>query len=263
MPTKDRRCFLQLATWFVSMLACLGALSTSGVAATLDGLESTRTGVDVQMQPLPHPPVILLHGSGPRRMPQSVVSMQPFAELLVARGFQRRHIHLPVYPQGGDRVQSIGAIRSAMHRIRAQYPEGTTFDIVGHSMGQFVGMMAVLEGDMVPMVRTLVGLAGVAHGQDRRNRGCLLLGGCGDLFTLLRPAHGGWIAATLRRYAAELGRMKKCSIFSPEDGVLDPYDSGAFADGTNVELRNIRHVQFIKNAYVADQMIARCLADGS
>lgn len=57
--------------------------------------------------------------------------------------------------------------------------------------------------------------------------------------------------------------MKKCSIFSPEDGVLDPYDSGAFADGTNVELRNIRHVQFIKNAYVADQMIARCLADGS
>jgi hypothetical protein len=62
----------------------------------------------------------------------------------------------------------------------------------------------------------------------------------------------------LEKHSNEIAELEKCSLFSPEDGILDPYDSGAFKDGINVSLPNISHLKFKSSPVVFEAMKKAC-----
>jgi hypothetical protein len=45
-----------------------------------------------------------------------------------------------------------------------------------------------------------------------------------------------------KRHAAEIQRLEKCSLFSPADGLLKPYDCGRFEDGINIDVPGMDHL---------------------
>ena len=54
-------------------------------------------------------------------------------------------------------------------------------------------------------------------------------------------------------------KIKKCSLFSVDDKIVnDPYDSGAFEDGVNIELHHVDHMDFIKEQSVYEEIIKGC-----
>lgn len=208
-------------------------------------------------------PIILFHGGG-GGAPASVKDMSPAAKQLENLGFPKEHLYKVDYPDTKNIETMIFALAPQFRDIMARYPEGTSFDTIGHSLGHVVSLVSLAKLNLLPKIRKLIGIAGVMFGQLGGKPGLcasqvLAPHYCGDIFDLLLgTTQPKLILDILETQSVEMARIEKCSLFSPDDGVLNPYDSGAFPDGTNISLPHIKHLKFKSSPEVFRKMKESC-----
>lgn len=194
-------------------------------------------------------PKILFHGGG-GGAPAFTKDMKPAAKQLSKLGFPEEHIYQVKYPDSKNIADMVAALKPQLEDILSHYPPGTPFDTIGHSLGHVVSLVAVTRLDLLSRLRKLIGIAGVMFGQMGPKPwlcGYALLAPhyCGDIFDILIGTRTPSIVMDiLENKAVEMSRVQKCSLYSPEDGVLNPYDSGAFPDGINVSIPDMTHLEF-------------------
>lgn len=57
----------------------------------------------------------------------------------------------------------------------------------------------------------------------------------GSAHKKLSPLRNAFVMAFHARHAADIACLDKCSLFSPDDRLVTPYDAGRFSDRINME----------------------------
>jgi hypothetical protein len=221
------------------------------IGAWLGGFGAATVATAAQARPSAEPIVLV-----PGYLWQVAGEPDKLRAQLLESGFDERDIFLVGYPER-ETPDVIGAVvADALLQALAFYPAGTKARVVTWSLGHFVALYSILEHGLEDRVASVVGIAGAAHGTER-DRLCSL-GLCGRTLPLLMPAHNEFVRSVYAAKPGALASLSKCALFSPEDGVLEPYDSGAFPDGVNVEVRGVKHLQKFKDRSYVDAMLERC-----
>jgi len=208
-------------------------------------------------------PKILFHGGG-GGAPKASIDLSPLRVQFQENGIPKKDLYLVQYPHSKDLKEIIQALRPQITEIISRYSTETQFDLIGHSLGHVVSLVSMAKLNLLSKIKRLIGLAGVMFGQYGKKPGLCRFKlfapyFCGDIFDLLLgTTEPPFLMTLLERHAEEMNRIEKCSLYSPEDGVLDPYDSGAFSDGTNVSLPDIHHIKFKSSPQVFEAMIKNC-----
>jgi len=208
-------------------------------------------------------PKILFHGGG-GGAPKWATDMSSAADQLKRLGFPKEHIFKVNYPAQKNISDIVAVLEPQLKGFMGRYSSDTEFDVVGHSLGHAVSLVTMARLGLLSKVRKLIGIAGVMFGQLGEKPGLCRLTFlasryCGDIFDLLigttRPL---LIEDIIEKNPEEMERIQKCSLFSPDDGRLVPFDSGAFQDGINISLPNVKHLQFKSSSQVFDTMKQEC-----
>jgi len=148
--------------------------------------------------------------------------------------------------------------------IFSKYPPETQFDLIGHSLGHVVSLVTFADLGYLPRVRKLIGLAGVMFGQWGKKPGLCSLKileniFCGDIFDhLIGTDQPALITDLISSNQEAMNHIQKCSLFSPQDGMLNPFNSGAFPDGINVSLPRVKHLRFKSAPVVFSALSQHC-----
>lgn len=210
-----------------------------------------------------HAPILFFHGGG-GGAPQSLTDLSLLRNRFEKEGFEKEHLYRVHYPSSKNLRDINDALKPQVLEILSRYPPHQKVDLVGHSMGHVVSLLSFNDLNLLQRIRKLVGLAGVMFGQYGDKPGLCrfkLLSPyfCGDLFDwLLGTSEPLIVMNLLDQHPQEIESIQKCSIFSADDGVLDPYDSGAFPDGKNIEIPGVHHYQFKTSKKVFQTLIEEC-----
>jgi pimeloyl-ACP methyl ester carboxylesterase len=196
-------------------------------------------------------PLILVHGWGP----PSVIGFNRYVGFLTDDGIARRDIHVFRYSFLRDLATIEDELDAQYAAVAAKYPPGTMFDVIGHSTGDFVALYAAARSGFIARIKKYVGLSGIGHGWDCP---ACMRGWLGETERTLAPANNPFITTFYETYAAELGALDKCALFSPDDGLIRPYDSARTPDGVNVEVEGMRHLQSVKSRKFYELMKEKC-----
>lgn len=260
---------------FLHTLLVLGTVSLAACGSELDDWEKPRsrgTGHDgqknaneinltPQQNTLPVPK-LLFHGGG-GGAPAWVVDMEPAKQQMIKVGFLKEHIFKITYPAGRDLSVMERQIAPQIESILESYPDETMIDLIGHSLGQPVALIMASRLGILPRVKRMIGLAGVLFGQRQlpflcRNK-WLAPFLCGDIFdALVGEGKPKLILNMLERHQKEIERIQFCSLYSPEDGMLDPFDAGAFSEGLNISIPQVNHLRFKSDPRVFQAMFEKC-----
>ncbi len=217
--------------------------------ATQQGDTSTDEGQDVDVSnPTPAVrPKIVVVGWGP-------LSCQPLIDWMVEDGFPKEHTYLfrYSYMQDVDTVKT--ELITQFNEVFAKYPQDVKFDIWAVSTGHFTALYSIMEGGLEQRIEKFIGIVGIAHGINSigldyrvpsavysyNNPGYSLI--VGKTISTISPHMNPFLTSFYAKYDAKIKSLKKCSIFSPTDSLIDPYDTGHFDDGENFPIPNLRHV---------------------
>lgn len=261
----DFRYFCCVLT-LVSNVACASVDNPKG--KTTDGLPEEN--ISEEYTPAPPGAIgpisdalnpIFLFPGGSAGFSDSFTDMTPAATQLQRLGFPQEHIHIMTYDDSKDKAEIIRSLGIKLAQIINTYPSTTKFDVIGHSLGHPVALIAMAENGYLSRTGRIIGIAGIMFGQNAgkpflcRIRPSL----CGDLYdSFSRTNDPEIIRQLLATHAEEMSEIKKCSFYSPQDGMLDPVDSGKFPDGINVSIPNIRHLGFKSSEVVFDAIKEAC-----
>lgn len=189
-------------------------------------------------------PLLLVPGWG-YRLTGLVVGQEAWAryiEWLVTDGYAREDIHVLSYHyrKGLDYINA--ELTTQFRAIVASYPAGTKFDVMGHSLGGFTSLAAIVDSGVAPRVQKYISLSGIPFGWDSWY---CAAGVCGKADRQLTPFKNDFVTAFHSANAEAIAALEKCSVFSPDDEFVKPYDAGRFADGTNIEIAGIKHMDTI------------------
>lgn len=208
-------------------------------------------------------PKILFHGGG-GGAPKMATDMSSAVTQLERVGFSKEHVLKVRYPDKKNISDMVQAVEPQLKQFMARYSSETRFDVMGHSLGHVVSLVTLAKLHLLPRVRKFIGLAGVIFGQLGEKPGLcgvsfLAPYYCGDIFDLLiGTTQPPFILELLENHAEEMKRIEKCSLFSPDDGMLNPYDSGAFEDGINISIPHVNHLKFKSSPLVFETLKEQC-----
>lgn len=215
-------------------------------------------GQALQARDLGARPIVLVHGWGP----EALINLSPFRKHLVSEGVPANSI-LEVTFDANDSLDTINAgITSQIQGFLAKFPLGTPYDVIGHSLGGFLGLYVPVQSIYTNPVYRYVALAGWTHGQNHLPSACNLGNLCGKTLPLIVPTDGMFLLSFFFQNYDTIQRMKKCSLWSPDDTLTaDPTNSGGFPDGVNVEVKGVQHLQFKDDLDVLHIMETACYGD--
>jgi len=208
-------------------------------------------------------PKILFHGGG-GGTPAHFKDMSTASKQLERLGFPKEHIYLVKYPDSKNISEMNLALQPQFEEILNRYSPQVKFDLIGHSLGHVVSLVSVAQLGLLHRIRKLIGLAGVMFGQLGEKPGLCAFDFlapyyCGDIFDLLiGSTKPPFILDLMDAHWQEMKNIEKCSLFSPDDGILDPYDSGAFEDGVNISIPKVHHLKFKSSEKVFLNMKEAC-----
>jgi len=183
----------------------------------------------------------LVHGGGSYRM----VNLDRFRLGMMRSGIDKQRIHLLRYDHRQPLAQISRELGAQMKRRIEDAPAGTMFDVIGHSLGDFVGLYAGVSAGVDKHIRMHVGMAGVKFGQDTKPLNCRF--GCSDVYDKLTPYRSGFIEDFYNQNLAQVVGMQHCAIWSTSDRLVNaPAHAGAFPGGSNHEVSGIGHVGFMR-----------------
>lgn len=180
----------------------------------------------------------------------------PITRWLIQSGFPAEDIHVLNYDSTATIDFINNQLESQIETILQQYPAGTRFDLWAHSLGGFVGLYAMVANGHADRFRKFVSLAGIPQGWN--GYAACKIGLCGLAHPPLIPYHSDYVMWFLSTYATAIASYEKCSLYSPSDGLVRPYDAGKFDDGTNVELQGLTHMDMVFNKTSYDAVVQNC-----
>src|SRR5690606_2142727 len=127
-------------------------------------------------------PVILVPGGGSPLF----TSLEGLKGFFLEDGYPLGWLHEMRYDHRADLETIRGEMTDQLARVFSSHDPDTRFDVVAHSLGQAVVLYTLLESGLSDRIATVVGLAGTAHGQDRKPPFCPL-GDCGKAIEQLIP----------------------------------------------------------------------------
>jgi pimeloyl-ACP methyl ester carboxylesterase len=202
-------------------------------------------------------PIILVPGWGwnftKYKLTQPVFA--GYIQWLINDGVPAQDIYVVDYGYAKDLDTIKGQMIPAFQKIISSYPADTKFDVMGHSEGGFTGLYTIMEGNFSNRIQKFVSLSGIPQGWD--NWYCKT-GICGKAHLDLIPYHSTFVVAFLNQYADQIHGLQKCSIYSPDDGFVKPYDAGKFSDGTNVDVPGMHHMATIWDEQFYHVMRSHC-----
>jgi pimeloyl-ACP methyl ester carboxylesterase len=205
-------------------------------------------------------PIILVPGWGWRITGLYVreESWERYIDWLVQDGYSRSDIYIVNYSYEKD----LDTIKSEMipqfQDILSQYSSDTQFDVMGHSLGAFTSLWTIMEGGFAARVKKFISLSGIPQGWDSWY---CAAGVCGIADQELTPYQNPFVLNFLSHYATEVDQLEKCSLFSPQDGLVKPYDAGKWPDGINVDVPDMKHMATIWQQPFYEIMRENCYAN--
>ncbi len=216
-------------------------------------------------------PIILITGWG-HKLPGN--STQPIVDRIIADG--AGDAYNVEYSDHSDPDTVSKEIATTIQTIFAKYPAGTKFDMWGLSTGHFVGLYAMMTNNLDNRFQRFIGFFGIAHGMDafylpiigealgikfnESITGYSLV--VGKTLTEISPSYrtgtNQFLNAFYSKYDSRIKALDKCSIFSPADGLVTPYDSGSFPDGRNYSIPNLKHMDGIKKPDHYNALVKNC-----
>lgn len=184
-------------------------------------------------------PVIMVRGWGGFLL----TSFRFYKRFLQDDGYAARDLYEIKYDFRGDVDEVDSDVHSQLQAIFARYPKGQTFDIIGHSTGQFVALQAITAHHLAPRFRKVISLAGIAGGWDFLPAEA---GWMGQLVDRLSPYQSDFVQDFFALNGDAIEALDTCTLFSPDDRLVAPYDSGRLPGGVNVEVPGMRHLAAIK-----------------
>jgi pimeloyl-ACP methyl ester carboxylesterase len=199
-------------------------------------------------------PILMIHGGGPAFM----VTMKKMKQFFVDEGHSSKRIHLLNYNYRGS-VESMSLdLKKQIEVIKARYSRDQKFDLVTHSLGNFVGMHAIATGGNAKIVRKYIGLAGVAFGQNAIPTYCKILG-CPKYMKQLAPYKNSYIVDFWNSHSSDILGWDHCALYSYEDKrVNEPFDSGVVKPGTGYVVEGVSHLGFVKNRKGTELVLDHC-----
>jgi pimeloyl-ACP methyl ester carboxylesterase len=179
-----------------------------------------------------------------------------FTEWLIEAGFPAEDIHVLNYDSTASLKTVNTQLNTQIEEILKNYPVTTQFDVFAHSLGGFVGLYAMETNGHANRFRKFVSLAGIPQGWD--GYAPCRVGLCGLVHPLIIPYHSDFVLRFLSKYASEISALQKCSLYSPDDGLVRPYDAGRFDDGTNVQLEGLTHLDMVFSKTSFDAVVNSC-----
>ena len=198
------------------------------------------------------PYYVLVHGGGPYWL----ANMNKFARMMQRRGVASNRIIKLRYQYNAD-LDSINA------DLISQFNQPMIADnphiVITHSLGDFVGLRALMGSDAHPNTQKFIAMAGVANGQNRALTDCAF---CPPYLETLAPYQNDFVMDTWAEFEDELAELDHCAIYSTKDRLVnDPYNSGVFEFSESAEYRDLSHVDFIKRPRVLDRIEDACGID--
>jgi hypothetical protein len=236
-------------------LALIGACLICGCASR--GITEVR-GQAVAPRGLK--PIIIVSG-----MPEGGTAWQAI-DNLAAIGYPRELLHAVRYDPRANWAEAARQIAEEARHIALQYAdENQRFDWLTHSLGQFLSLYAIAHHDLSPRVGRVIGIAGLAHGVDQyilpSTTG--LVEDEGESIKALRRRSDGSLspplAAFYKEYGTIIARLDKCSVYSPDDDVLRPSDSGVFEGSQGQAIPLMRHAWGFKDRRFLRLALESCL----
>jgi pimeloyl-ACP methyl ester carboxylesterase len=178
-----------------------------------------------------------------------------YIDWLVQDGYLRSDIYVVNYSYEKDLDTIKAQMIPKFQEILSQYSPDTQFDVMGHSLGAFTGLWTIMEGGFSPRIKKFISLSGVPQGWDSSY---CAAGICGAADQEIVPYQNTFVMAFLTQYAAQIHQLEKCSLFSPQDGFVKPYDAGKWPDGINVDVPNMKHLATIWQQPFYGIMRANC-----
>jgi hypothetical protein len=254
--------------------ACLGCAAPD-VSAPIDGPSGAPPTPGPSLPPTGEPaggssgprddglvPKLFVRGFGVSfdKLSPKLRSFERYTELLAEEGFPAEHAHdLGNYDDGKTMDEMTAEVATMLSGAMAKYPEGTRFDVMGHSLGGILALRAILDKDLHTKVRTFVALSAPIRGQDSQPLNCTLKIKCTDVYAFYSPFENERVVAYMKANEEKLAAMTLCSEISPDDGVIKaPMEGGQFVGGKNVVLPKVSHLDIIKSPAAVKALKAEC-----
>ena len=225
-------------------LSTSSPLNTGSVTsgnATLNSSNNTST-----LSPTVRPKILVV-GWGP-------TSCQPFIDWMVEDGFPKEHAYLFKYSYTKDLETVKQELSTQFNEVFAKYAPNVKFDVIGLSTGHFVGLYTMMETNIDARVERFIGGMGIAHGINSIGADYhfpniiysyddpAYASVVGETIAAISPHMNPFLTSFYQKYDARIRTLKKCSVFSPQDSLVSPYDTGKFDDGENFSIPNLRHI---------------------
>jgi len=189
-----------------------------------------------------HPKILFHGGGGYSALTPGLKDMSSASQQIAKLGFPSKDIFLVTYPDTKNISDIKAALDPQLKKIFAKYDANTRFDAIGHSLGLLAGFVSLSELGHLPKIRSIIGVNGVLMRQEKSAMpaGCSPNNTrdlCGDIFDkVVGSSNSPYIVGLIQQNQTELTRINKCAIWSSNDGILKPANSGVFPDGKSVEM---------------------------
>lgn len=224
-------------------------------SSPISSVSPTTTPVSVptaRNRPQRYNPVIIIPGWG-----HDYLDHEPMRQWLRDEGYDDDDVVIIPYPYLAEVEIASTDIQKEMNAFLALYPIETKFDVVGISTGHFIGLHAIMSAAIDQRIDRYIGVAGIAHGVSNFSNFAI----AGRLIETISPANNTFIQSFYGGALKDrIDGLKKCSLFSPQDQFIEPWDSGRFANGVNVEVPNAPHLEMMSARTYFDALKASCYA---
>ncbi|MBJ7348758.1 MAG: lipase [Thermoleophilaceae bacterium] len=195
-----------------------------------------------------HDPIIFVHGS-----PRTAADWDTMKARFAAAGWSASELNAISYDlfQSNDEIAAM--IKTTVAQVLAANPGKTKVDLISHSMGGISSRAYVKLLGGAPMVDDFVSLAGANHGVIT-----LAMSLCSLITQQCRDALPcSEILKRLNTGDETPGTVNYGTWWSPQDGTINPATSTILNGGaTNTELPNVKHLDFLTDQNVFDQVRA-------
>lgn len=167
------------------------------------------------------------------------------------------HVYRIEYPYTAGPEELSKFIAEKMQSVLATYPEGTRYDVVGHSFGGFAGLYAPLVSGLGDRLNRYISVAGVQNGMDSKL--CERIN-CGASHKFIVPYQSQFIQDFHQAYDATIKKIKMCALYSPADRFVKPYDAPKVPPGygINVEVPRMGHLRAVSKRRSFDALVNSC-----
>jgi pimeloyl-ACP methyl ester carboxylesterase len=186
--------------------------------------------------------IVMVPGWGYQLGPLLKFNYTDYMQGFVDAGVPQDRIHILSYDWKGELEDARLEIEKQLLDILDKGGDDAVIDLMGHSLGAFVGPYAASKMSKSNRIRKFISISGIPYGWDNTACGAGL---CGKTHKNLIPFKSEFVMKYHEDYKAFWDKLDKCALFSPADAFVKPYDAGRMEGGVNKEVADMGHLEAI------------------